>query len=145
MRARTVNENVNFQRGKDPRESMKIGIWKDGYKIDKYPDFDDWEQGANKLLHWDDWDWDKKVANIDDLYGETVVTEDLANDLDPLPVVTFKEFGDASGNGLFGYWEDFPFRKIPFIANVEEDEGRSFLISPEGFDYARYTTELVAG
>ena len=45
---------------------------------------------------------------------------------------------------MFGDWpKDFPYTRTPFIANAEEEEGRSFLIEPEGYDYPRYITELI--
>ena len=60
-------------------------------------------------------------------------------------MVRFKHYyNEGNLTGLFGNWPtDFPYMDIPFIAEVEEDKGRTFLIGPEGFDYPRYITELV--
>ncbi len=134
---------AKFIRGQDPKAAMNIGSLKDGYRVDKEPDFEDWEQGANKLLNWRSWNWNKNIGSMDHLHHKTKVTPELENQLDPLPVVTFRNYYD-SGPCLFGDWpQDFPFHSIPFIANVEEEEDRSFLISPEGYDFPRYITELV--
>ena len=56
-----------------------------------------------------------------------------------LPIVNFNTYEDMLDN----WEEDFPFMKTPFICNIEEDEGVSFLIRPEGYNYARYIAELI--
>ena len=138
MRAKFVNENISFERGQDPKSAMGIGEWAHGYRIDKYPDFDDWDQGANDLLVWQDWNWSKNTF-AEGLIRKTEVTPAQEPQLDPLPVVTFKNYDKF----LNGFHEGFPFSSIPFIANVEDAEGHSYLISAEGYDYPRYITELV--
>lgn len=146
MRAKKVFENISFERGRDPKEALGIGVWKDGYRVDKQPDFIVPEEGYVRIdFKGDEWNFDKKNFDSMDI-SKTQVDPDMAKKLEPLPVVTFKTFYEWGGvPGMFGDWDrdTFPFRLTPFIANVEEAEGRSFLIDPEGYEYPRYITELV--
>ena len=137
MRAKFVNENISFERGQDPKSAMGIGEWAHGYKIDKYPDFDDWDQGANSLLDWKEWNWSKNTFNPLQI-RETEVSPGMERNLFPLPIVIFKDY-----DVLLSNWEEFPFESIPFIAKIDEKEGENFLVSPEGYDYPRYITKLI--
>jgi hypothetical protein len=141
----TIQENYQFERGADPKKSLGIGQWRDGYLIEKDTDRHGDQDFINRLLDFSDYQWDKNPTDVSGISGETEVTPELAAELDHLPVVTFRYFKNEDGMlGLLDDWpEDFPFRRIPFIANVEEDEGRTFLIDTSGYAYARYITELV--
>ena len=54
MRARFVNENVNFERGKDPKQSMGIGI-------NNYNDYIQKELGEEEANHF--WEVHYNLAN----------------------------------------------------------------------------------
>jgi len=145
----TLEEAVNFERGRDPKAALGIGAWQRGYIIDKEPA--DFVKDRIKLSYYrikfnedERWNFSKKEFNPDEVY-QTEIEPDMEKRLDPLPIVTFKYYKDTDGlPGLFGDWsEDFPFTKTPFIANCLEEDDRTFLIEPEGYNYARYTTELI--
>ena len=140
-----VRESLEFERGRDPKDAMGIGSWRDGYKIDKEPEYPPPDDGYVRIdFKGDEWNWRKKAFDPSDM-RESEVTPDMQEKLEGLPVVTFKNYYE-SGNitGLFGDWpEDFPYIRTPFLANVLEDEGRTFLIEQEGYYYPRYMTELV--
>jgi len=144
MRAKTINE-YNFERGKDPKTSMGIGRWKDGYVVDSMGEYPHLDMGISKYIHFNNYEWVKNATKEKAIDVETEVTPEIEEELSKLPVLTFKKYsGEGGPMGLLDDWpEDFPFRKIPFVANVLEDEDRSFLVNPEGFNFARYITELV--
>jgi len=145
MKAKLIYESLRFERGQDPKSALGIGVWRNGYKIDK-----DLKQpltpGNYRRIDFSgsDWNFGKKEFFVNQV-SKTKITPDMAKKIENVPVVTFKYFYEHGGfTGLFGDWpEDFPFTRTPFIANVLEDEGRSFLIEPEGYYYPRYMTELV--
>jgi hypothetical protein len=142
---KTLREELQFQRGLDPKAALDIGAWRRGYIIDKEPDFDIDPNGYNRIdFQGEEWDFSKKVFNPDEV-SQTEIDSEMAKILEPLPVVTFKYYHDTDVfPGLFGDWpDDFPFKKTPFIANCLEEEDRTFLVEPEGFNYARYSTELI--
>jgi len=144
-----ISESVNFERGKDPKSTMGIGRWEHGYMVDSWGDQEIPAYGTDGYVRFDfkgeEWGWSKKAFSPGEI-GKTEVLPHMEKILKKLPVVTFKTYyGSGTDTGLFGDWppEKFPFTKTPFIANVLEDKGRSFLIDPEGYDYPRYITELV--
>lgn len=151
MRAKTVNENISFERGQDPKRAMKIGAWTRGYKVEYDPYKDKIHPASIKVINWGDYNWQRKCGSISALEEFTTVTKDIYRDLQKLPLVVFKgwdnmNIGGQKYFGLFGDWhpEKFEFYDTPFIARVEEDEeSRNFLVAPEGYDYPRYITELV--
>jgi len=141
----TLSEELQFHRGRDPKAALNIGAWRNGYIIDKDPDFDIDPKGYKRInFQGEEWSFSKKVFDPDDI-TQTEIDLQMEKILEPLPVVTFKYYRDTDGlPGLFGDWpEDFPFRRTPFIANCLEEEDRTFLIDPEGYNYARYSTELI--
>jgi len=148
MRAKTVNESNSFIKSQDPKVSLGIGAWKKGYIIDKEPaDIikNRIEFGYYRVyFQGDEWNFSKGESDPDEV-SQTEVSPEMELVLDVLPVVTFKYYDNTEGFlGLFGDWpEDFPFIKTSFIANCLEEEDRTFLIEPEGFNYARYSTELI--
>ena len=144
MRAKFVNEDQNFERGLDPKQAMGIGTWIKGYRVDspgEYSHIDGYNRISFDPYYWN---FTRKACNLDEV-SKTKVLPHMEKALVLLPVVTFKYYYKIGNmTGLFGDWpEDFPFTKTPFIANVLEDEGRSFLIEPEGYNYPRYITELI--
>jgi hypothetical protein len=140
-----VKEHINeFERGQEPFKAMRIGMWKDGYKIDeaKYKK----PLTATAMLMYNSLGLVKKAGGPFELRTVKVTPGgSLEKHLEDLPVVTFKYFyDDTEGNyGLFSNaWpNDFPYERF-FIANVLEAEGRSYLVDPNGFDNARYIIEL---
>lgn len=66
------------------------------------------------------------------------VDPQLESILSLLPVINFDTYESFLGD----YGQDFPYRQF-FIANINEDDGVSFLVRPDGFDYARYVAELI--
>ena len=82
-----------------------------------------------------------RKPNLDDLsYIKKVkVDPQLETLLELLPVVDFNTYD----NLLESWGEDFPFSETFFVANVLEEEGVSFLVRPDGYDYARYIAELI--
>jgi hypothetical protein len=81
-----------------------------------------------------------RKPGLDDLYYSKKIQVDsqLETILSLLPVVNFETYEDF----LDDYGEDFPFKKF-FIANVEEDDGVTFLVRTEGYSDARYVAELI--
>jgi len=81
-----------------------------------------------------------RKPDLEDLnYAKKIqVDPQLESILSLLPVVNFEMYEDLLGN----YGEDFPYKRF-FIANVMEDDGVTFLVRPDGFDYARYVAELI--
>lgn len=81
-----------------------------------------------------------RKPDLDDLYYAKKIQVDpqLEGILAALPVVNFDTYQDLLGE----YGDDFPFKKF-FIANINEEDGVSFLVRPDGFDYARYIAELI--
>jgi hypothetical protein len=81
-----------------------------------------------------------RKPDLDDLYYTKKVQVDpqLESILSLLPVVNFDTYEELLEN----YEEDFPFKRF-FIANIKEDDGVSFLVRPDGFNYARYIAELI--
>jgi hypothetical protein len=77
---------------------------------------------------------------LDDLYYTKKVKVDpqLEAILSLLPVVDFDTYNAL----LEDYGEEFPFKKF-FIANIQEDDGVTFLVRPDGYSYARYVAELI--
>ena len=144
----SLKESKSFERGSDPKQSLGVGIWRKGYKIEKDTPYEipTGEYGYVRVdLSGEEWNFGKKVFDPDEI-PQTPVDPDMVEEiLKDLPVVLFKYYYETGNmTGLFGDWpEDFEYRRVPFIANVEEDEGRSFLIEPEGYTYPRYITELV--
>ena len=145
MRVKIVRESVNFKRGQDPKATMGIGEFSKGYRTDKDPDYD---TSLSKYYRFDfedeSWGWSKKTFDPDEI-SKTKVNPEKEKTLVKLPVVTFLYYWETNGiPGMFGDWApDFPYTRTPFIANTLEEEGRSYLIEPEGYDYPRYITELI--
>ena len=142
----SIQEELQFQRGRDPKAALDIGAWRMGYIIDKEPEFDINSNGYKRIKFEGSpaWNFSKKVFNPDEV-SQTEIDLQMKKILKPLPVVKFKYYHDTDGfPGLFGDWPDnFPFSRTPFIANCLEEEDRTFLIEPEGYSYARYSTELI--
>lgn len=67
------------------------------------------------------------------------VDAQLESIINLLPVVTFPLYEDM----LSEWGKDFPFSKTFFVAKVEEEKEASFLVRPEGHDYAQYIAELI--
>ena len=135
---------AKFIRGKEPKVAMGIGAGKDGYIITKDSEYGELGDRYLRLdFEGKEWNWGRKVFDPDEVPA-TKVTPDMEIKLEKLPVVDFFYYWETKGlTGMFGEWpEDFPFSKTPFLANVEEGEGRTFLIEPEGYNYPRYITEL---
>ena len=135
---------AKFVRGQDPKAAMGIGEYSKGYKIVKEWDFGATDRYVRFDFQGEEWNFSKKTFDPDEI-GQSKVTPEMAKKIEPLPVVDFIYYWETMGlPGMFGDWpSDFPFTSIPFIANVQEGEGRSYLIEPEGYDYPRYITELV--
>lgn len=146
-----LTESVNFQRGKDPKQAMGIGEWADGYLVEYDPYGDHPHPPERDVITWGNYDWNKKAVSPEDVEGSTPVTKDIYREVEKLPLIVFKGWnnmtiGGQEYFGLFGDWgnEEFRFYDTPFVARVEDDEEeRNFLVAPEGYDYARYMTELV--
>ncbi len=81
-----------------------------------------------------------RKPDLDDLYYAKKIQVDpqLESILGLLPVINFDTYKDFLGE----YGEDFPYRKF-FIANINEEDGVSFLVRPDGYSYARYVAELI--
>ena len=81
-----------------------------------------------------------RKPNRDDLYYAKKIQVDpqLESILSLLPVVSFDTYEDL----LEDFGEGFPYKRF-FIANINEEDGVSFLVRPEGYDYARYLAELI--
>jgi hypothetical protein len=81
-----------------------------------------------------------RKPTMDDLnYAKKIqVDPQLEAILSLLPVVNFDTYEDL----LDDYSDDFPFKRF-FIANIEEDDGVTFLVRPDGYPYARYLAELI--
>jgi hypothetical protein len=143
-----MNESQNFERGQDSKQALGIGVWRNGFRIDSPGQYEipippqKWYVRID--FKEDEWHFSRKAFEIEDI-TETKVLPHMEKILSKLPVITFKYYyNQGQFPGLFGDWpEDFPFKLIPFVANVLEDEERSFLIDPDGYDYPRYMTELV--
>lgn len=145
MRAKRVYENIEFKRGEDPKVTLGIGPWKDGYRVYSHGDWEDLNLPIYRYFDFNLYNWNKKPWDVDDIERETEVNAEIEDELSRLPVLSFKDYrSDGKMLGLLDDWpDDFPYRNMPFIANVESDEGRSFLVDPEGYSYARYVTEIV--
>lgn len=144
MKAKKVYEAINFQRGKDPKETLSLGQWRDGYVVEFPGEYEDLRMGISHYIEFNKYEWSKKEFDPDQIY-QTEVTPEMEEEISKLPILSFKGYRN-SGNmiGLLDDWpEDFKYRAIPFVANVLEEDDRTFLVDPEGFAYARYITELV--
>ena len=132
----SVNEDLGFGRDEeDPLRKMDIGT--KGYRIiyEGEPIKD--REAYTYLMELPM----THKPNIDELnyVKKLQVDPQLEEIIGFLPIVNFNTYENMLGN----WGEDFPFMKTPFVCNVEEDDGVSFLIRPEGYDYARYIAELI--
>lgn len=144
MKAKKVYEAINFQRGKDPKEALSLGQWRDGYVVEFPGEYEDLHMGISRYIEFNNYEWVKKEFDPEQIH-QTEVTSEIEDEISQLPVLSFKGYRN-SGNmiGLLDDWpEDFKYREIPFVANVLEEDDRTFLVDPEGFPYARYITELI--
>ena len=147
MKAKFVNETMNFRRGLEPKEAMGIGKygWHNGWRLvqDAKRELTPPEKYA---IESNIASWSRKATEPDDVRSELKVTNELGDILENLPIIDFKSYYSMPGKtGLFVYDEwpvDFPNFDL-FVSNVEEDDGTTYLVNPSGYRYARYITKLV--
>ena len=146
MRAKTIKETINFERGLDPKQAMGIGqySWHNGWRLVHEGRKLTTEEKKYLLYHIPS--WSRKATEASDVNSQLEVTDELVDILEKLPVIDFKSYYSTGDRiGLFPYEEwpdDFPKFDM-FIANVESADGMTYLIDPQGFDYARYMLKLV--
>ena len=136
MKAKSVFETLQFQRGRDSRSALDIGMFTDqGQK--KSPDQKHAEIRLGQMVQ-----WVSKIQNIQHVTS-TPVTDGIQKLLDdsdtfvipheelfiPDEDILAVEIPEKYNHNVFGIWG--------------EHEDEMYLIDTQGYNYARYLTHLI--